>query len=153
MKRDARLHGLTSEHHHALVLVRRLRAGAPSALAQTRMLLAEAWDVTLEPHFAVEEELLLPGLEVAEPGLVSRTRREHAELRELMTSLPVVADPGCVVLAFAHALERHVRFEEGELFAACERLLSPAMLARVAEHRPHNPGPAPAPAASSRGRP
>jgi hypothetical protein len=152
VKRDQRLHGLTSEHHQALVLARRLRAGARTALAETRLLLTEAWDLTLEPHFALEEELLLPGLEAAEPDLVTRTQREHAHLRELVSSLPSSADPGAVLLTFADALERHVRFEENELLVACERLLPPAALTRVAEHRPHNPGRAPAPA-PSRGRP
>jgi hypothetical protein len=140
VKRDARLHGLTSEHHHALVLVRRLRAGARASAAEARLLLTEAWSLTLEPHFAVEEELLLPELAAAAPALVARTRDEHGSLRDLVAALPATADPEALLLAFASALERHVRFEERELFDACERLLTPATLARVAEHRPHNPG-------------
>jgi len=140
MKRDARLHGLTSEHHHALVLVRRLRATARASIGEARLLLTEAWELELEPHFAVEEELLLPGLAGAASELATRTRREHERMRELVAILATAADPWSVVLAFADLLERHVRFEEGELLGACERHLPPAALARVAEHRPHNPG-------------
>ena len=64
---------------------------------------------------------MLPRLEEAgETRLVERTRADHARLRELVrdaASVPVLAE-------FAALLERHVRFEEREVFVRFEALLA-----------------------------
>ena len=90
MKRDPRLHGLSSEHHHGLVLARRV-AQARLEAASVR----QRFDAELEPHFQLEEEALLPALEAAGAvALAARTRREHAELRQLdATVVAVHASP------------------------------------------------------------
>ena len=43
----------------------------------------------LEPHFDLEERLLLPGVErLGEAALAERTRDEHAQLRRLVQEAP-----------------------------------------------------------------
>ncbi len=87
MKRDIRLHGLTSDHHHALVLVRRIREALQKEQVDTAFIEAvhDKYKTDLSPHFKVEEDLLLPALEKAgEPALVSRTLSEHENLRALL---------------------------------------------------------------------
>jgi hemerythrin-like domain-containing protein len=83
-KRDVRLHGLTSDHHHALVLARRLREAAARG-GLDLILLAEVrrrYIEELGPHFAIEEEeLLRPVEQVGRTDLVARTLREHDALR------------------------------------------------------------------------
>ena len=138
MKRDVRLHGLSSDHHHALVLARRIREAVRAGHADAALFDAvhEAYTSELRPHFQVEEELLLPALELAgRPDLVRRTLSEHEELHNVLRE----ARGGSVVAAlerFASLLERHVRFEERELFVVCEQLLDDAVLGEVAVRAP-----------------
>jgi iron-sulfur cluster repair protein YtfE (RIC family) len=129
MKRDQRLHGLTSEHHHGLVLARRILQGRLDAAA-----VRKRFDAELTPHFQIEEELLLPALdEVGAVALAARTRSDHAELRGLLAAAER-GEPGRLA-AFATLLERHIRFEERELFPAVETLLSEEQLGRVPDTR------------------
>jgi hemerythrin-like domain-containing protein len=124
MKRDPRLRGLSSEHHQALVLARELGSG-DALLAELQARFARE----LEPHFRIEEEVLLPALRaIGEHELVARTEREHAALRQLV-------DRGGLA-AFAETLIEHVRFEERELFPCCEARLPGEVLAEVARRSP-----------------
>lgn len=132
MKRDARLHGLTSDHHHALRLAWDVRHGAQDRAMAIRV--AEAFERDLAPHFAAEERLLLPPLAArGAQAIVDRTLTDHAELRALATRAQT--EPACLA-DFAERLTTHVRFEERELFAACERLLTAAELDEVARQVP-----------------
>lgn len=136
MKRDARLHGLTSDHHHALVLARRVAREHTAGGAELVHAVREAFERELAPHFAVEEEVLLPALAaVGASNLVERTREEHALLRGHLAA----AESGNHerLADFATLLERHVRFEENELFPAAEARLGGEVLATVAARRPH----------------
>lgn len=131
MKRDPRLHGLSDDHHQALVLARRVRRAvdAGAADAALRATVDQAWASHLGPHFAVEERWLLPALEDAgEPALAARTRAEHVALRGHL-------DAGRLG-AFADLLRDHVRFEERTLFPACEARLPPAVLDAVGRAAP-----------------
>jgi hypothetical protein len=128
VKRHPHLEPLSDDHHGALVLARRcLRAaddggvGIPATWEDVRHRFARE----LEPHFRVEEHWLLPALEVAGEGaLVTRTRDEHARLRELVGP---PASPERLA-AFGGLLHAHVRFEERELFPRAERVLTDPVL-------------------------
>jgi hemerythrin-like domain-containing protein len=137
MKRDPRLHGLTLDHNHALMLCTQLtKAIAEGSFdVQRGEALGELFDGEIEQHFRLEEELLLPALSAAGAvELVQRTEAEHATLRSLLQS----ARQGDVDAAeeFATALRAHVRFEEHELFAGAEEQLSDAQLAEVLRRAP-----------------
>jgi hemerythrin-like domain-containing protein len=137
MTRDPRLHGLSSDHHHALVLARSVaaRAGRADAAAQAAREVADRFATELEPHFRVEEEVLLPALARAgEHALVARTERDHAFLRE--TAAEAREGRTERLGAFAERLTEHVRFEERELFPRCEQTLAPEVLDEVARRRP-----------------
>jgi hypothetical protein len=84
VKRDVRLHGLTSDHHHALVLARRIREAAAGGSLDAALPddARRRYDEELAPHFAIEEEELLPALgDGGRQDLVDRTLREHEALR------------------------------------------------------------------------
>lgn len=137
MKRDSRLHGLTSDHHHALVLALRIKQATATG-GVTRDLVSEVrrrFDTELLPHFVVEEDELLPALAArGRQDLVDRALSEHVALRQHLG-----AAEGGEVNALSHfgiLLEAHVRFEERELFPACEALLGPEVLARVEQRAP-----------------
>lgn len=134
MKRDPRLRRLSDDHHQALVLARRATSAAPSDPAA----LAELWDevvrrfaLELAPHFAIEEQHLLPAFERNGPSeLAARTREEHATLRRLVAdSSPDLASK---LASFGALLRDHVRFEERVLFNAAQDLLNEDVLDAVA---------------------
>ncbi|MBX3184562.1 MAG: hemerythrin domain-containing protein [Polyangiaceae bacterium] len=130
MKRDPRLRDLSSDHHQALVLARHV-SREPEWSAALGEALAARFEQELEPHFHIEEELLLPALRSAgEAELALRTQREHDTLRSLVRQ----AAEGSAVAArdFAELLTLHVRFEERQLFPTCETALNDAELDAVA---------------------
>jgi len=137
VRRDPRLHGLSADHRRALGLASRLaRLAAEGRLdAATVWQLRVEFDAALAPHFAIEEELLLPALRNAGGGeLARRTQAEHDELRAHLTA----AEAGELarVAAFAALLTAHVRFEERDLFPACEARLDASVLDAVAARTP-----------------
>jgi hemerythrin-like domain-containing protein len=126
LKRHLRLQPLSHDHHRALVLARHAQRAADrgadaSALAQTWSDVAQRFGSELEPHFRIEEAWLFPDLvDVGEVGLAERALADHARLRELVREEATRE----IALEFAELLERHVRFEERELFPRVERLLA-----------------------------
>lgn len=135
MKRDPRLRGLSSEHHLALVLARDLPQ-QPWTTDRGEAL-KQRFDRELDPHFRTEEELLLPALRSAgADGLADRAQRDHDFLRRTVARASA-GDPEAVV-AFAERLRDHVRFEEREMFGACEALLDDDVLDEVARRVPHD---------------
>lgn len=132
MKRDDRLKQLSSEHHHALVLARDLSRHAAAGTADAAVVadLRARFERELQPHFRVEEEILLPALRaLGDDALAARVEGDHSALRAHLAAAEQ-GDPGRVA-AFAELLAEHVRFEERELFQACEARLSGAVLDAV----------------------
>ena len=130
MKRSTALQPLSNEHHAALVLALRARRASASADAAADFWpsLVQRFAAELEPHFKVEEELLLPALERAgQAALAARTRAEHGELRQCISGESSPA----TLRRFGELLERHVRFEERELFEVAQQGLREEELAAI----------------------
>jgi len=131
MKRDVRLRGLSSEHHQALVLARSVEGLCEAWSPGARADLSSRFAGELEPHFQVEERLLLPALrDAGQAALAERTARDHEFLRAKASE--AIAGDDKAARAFAERLRQHVRFEEQELFPACEALLPGSVLDEVA---------------------
>lgn len=130
MKRSPELRSLSSEHHGALVLaVKARKAAASGDVSAFWEHLRERFAIELEPHFQAEERSLLPALERAgEDALVARTLAEHREMRECLAGTADAAN----LMRFADLLERHVRFEERELFEVAQQRLSEMELEHIA---------------------
>jgi len=127
MKRDERLKSLSRDHHHALVLARRATAEGHAAPPSLATELAATFEREIEPHFRVEEEVLLPALRAkGRADLVDRTVREHEELRTL--ALGAREGRTGLLEELGTLLTAHVRFEERELFPACEAVLEASIL-------------------------
>lgn len=128
MRRSPSLQTLSREHHTALVWVQRIiRAGDQAARDELMATLPSAFQREIEPHFRLEEELLLPCLELRGAGAtVLRTLAEHGQLRDLVAQ--VKAGSQASLQVFAQALKAHIRFEERELFSLAETLLPSPLL-------------------------
>lgn len=135
MKRCDSLRSLSEDHHHALALARRARrAGAGEGEASSEEVWAEVerrFATELEPHFRIEEEHLVPPLAaLGEAGLARRVAADHAALRRCLQ--PGGPRRPSDLARFGRLLERHVRFEERELFAVAQERLAAAALEAVA---------------------
>jgi len=140
MQRDFHLHGLTSEHHQALVLADRLRQACSQGGVSRELLLStlRIFVDDLNPHFEIEEELILPALHSAGmKDLVDRTNEEHHQLRSLIAAAETSDDATLHLQAFADLLTAHVRFEERALFNAAQQILTSKELEMLATTRPH----------------
>lgn len=136
MYRDPRLRGLSSEHHQALVLAvvlkKAAKSGDESALKTAAKELAERFVTELDPHFIVEEEVLLPALRArgtSEYDLIERTEIDHAWLRD--GAAKAARGETAHLGEYGERLSDHVRFEEKELFERCQNILSDAVLDEV----------------------
>ena len=139
MRRSRELKPLSSEHHHALLVAFQLKkglaghgdsAGAPRDLPGLVALARRFDDTTFQTHIRAEEELLGAHLS---PGDGRRLREEHRQLVKLLEGARNVRPPDArhALTAFADLLERHVRWEERELFPACEAAIDREALATI----------------------
>lgn len=140
MKRAHALRELSREHHEALVLARHACAAEPgSEAAQVqRAHLLTRWSEQFEPHFALEESVLLPALEAsgnARPAALALA--QHSELRQLIIGLQR-GDPQALA-AWGDAMRIHVQFEERALFPLAESVLDLTVLGELMTRRTLTP--------------
>ena len=139
VKRSRELRPLSSEHHQALLIAFQLKkglaghsesAGAPRDLPGLLALARRFEDSVFLAHTKAEEELL--GRHLATPD-VKRLKFEHAEMVRLLDLARAsrAGDVRQALAAFAELLERHIRWEEREVFPACEDALADDVLAKI----------------------
>jgi hemerythrin-like domain-containing protein len=139
MKRSRELKPLSAEHHQALLVAFQVKksleghpeaAGAPKDLPGLLALARRFEEEVFQPHARAEEELLGKYLT---SGDVKRLAAEHAELtRQLqLARSATAADLRAALGAFAELLERHVHWEERELFPYAEDHVDQDALAMI----------------------
>ena len=122
MKRHPALVPLSRDHHHALVIARRLRHATIQTAAETARAFLAHWDAEQKQHFRLEEELLLPAY--AAHGAPNHP----AVLRMLLDHMLIRRDAarlaGTPPLELLHdlgaRLSDHVQLEEHEVFPLIE---------------------------------
>ncbi len=143
MKRNPALVRLSWDHHHGLVMARRieleLAAGGDAAVAALYEDLIVFWVRGLLPHFRVENECLLARL-LRHTGpsdpTVLRTNEEHLLMEELVLAMreaTEVATRREALVAFGRRLKEHIRWEEAELFERTQTELTASELDRLGE--------------------
>jgi hemerythrin-like domain-containing protein len=141
VRRVPELRDLSDDHHTGLVLARRCRqAGRLRSSSSPETVweqVLEAFSRHLEPHFRIEEQHLLPGLEaIGEASLARRIREDHAALRAFRES----GAPGWASIErFGELLEAHIRFEEREVFETTQDRLPARTLEALAAACRANP--------------
>jgi len=135
LRRDPALVPLSHDHHQGLVAAQRLKRGEPAYRdcddpIQSILLL---WERELEFHFRQEEEHLFdPGGKGGElVGMIGRALDEHAEFRRMVAACADGDRGDGLVREFGLLLERHIRFEERELFPALQEHLDRELLAEL----------------------
>lgn len=135
LKRHKAIIPLSREHHHTLLLCWKIRKGFSKDVSPERMKGYSDWffENHVLPHFKIEETYLFPILG-NDDEMVRRALAEHRRLERLFREKKEL------VKALNHIeeeLEKHVRFEERELFMKIQEVATPEQLALVEEH--HGP--------------
>src|SRR5512137_779309 len=139
VKRSRELRPLSSEHHQALLVAFQLKkaiaghaetAGAPRDLDGLVALARRFEESVFLVHITAEEELLGRHLAASD---MRRLQEEHRQLRQLLAEARSLRQGSrrAPLAAFAELLERHVRWEERELFQHCEAHIGAEDLAVV----------------------
>jgi len=143
MKRHPSLLSLTTDHHHTLGLVVRIKRSEPEEAEGLAKLLLSTYEQAMLHHFRGEEEILLSAF-AAKVGddhpLIVRTLTEHIRIHRLADKVRKALQSNAVtkklLTEIAQTLEAHVRFEENELFTAIEATLTDDELHAVMERLP-----------------
>jgi hemerythrin-like domain-containing protein len=140
MRRSRQLKPLSSEHHHALLVAFQLKqalaghaesAGAPRDLPGLISLVRRFEGQVLRTHTRTEEDVLGAYLTGAD---MHRLETEHGELARLIEAASAPRPPAeqrAALAAFADLLERHVRWEEREVFPYAEGHVDADTLASI----------------------
>jgi hypothetical protein len=132
MKRDPALVSLSHEHHQALFVAQQLRRATNETAHAVRTTFLDFWTSDGEPHFRIEEQVLLPAFAAhgdAHHPLVARALCDHVAIRATATQIERDDDPDPATLRELGArLAAHVRLEERQLFPLIERAMpTPAL--------------------------
>jgi len=145
MKRSKNLIELSRDHHHGLLLGWKIKQGLKSDVETEELLnyVSHFAAKALFPHFAEEERQVLVYLDYNDE-YYKKTIEDHLEIREIINRL----SPGNVsnkdlLIELAGKVERHIRFEERELFPYLERVLSLEQLDAIGKliselHQPYS---------------
>jgi len=112
IKRAEELISLSRDHHQALLLCWKIKAGLSKNVALSRIYSYVEWffESHLRPHFRLEEDYVFP--------LVNSSNRElaleqHQQLKDILQSS--IKDEQTLI-RFQELLNEHIRFEERILF-------------------------------------
>jgi hemerythrin-like domain-containing protein len=139
MRRSRQLKPLSSEHHHSLLVAYQLKqalaghaesAGAPRDLVGLVALLRRFDGQVFRTHVRTEEDVLGAYLT---PEDFQRLRAEHAQLLGLIDATVdgSATEQRAALAAFADLLEKHVRWEEREVFPYAEGHVDADTLASI----------------------
>ena len=130
MKRSPALRDLSDDHHTALVVAQRCKRATPASYQAIWSEVRAGLDGHFAPHFALEEEHLVPALRrLSRESLADRILEEHVALRKALDKPQASLEE---VQSFGSLLERHVRFEEREVFDPLQDELPGPALAGLA---------------------
>lgn len=140
IKRHPAIAQYSREHHFGLMLCFKIRKGLARGVETRRIAdyVDRCFREELNEHFSLEETSLLPKFKDDDP-LRERTLREHVEIRSMAEQLRTGLVEPDALTKFADLLEKHIRFEERELFMKLQAMLSDKELWQLAkDHPPKN---------------
>ena len=143
IKRDAAIIELSKDHHFALLLIWKIREGLKKSIEPFRIsrYVVHFFDTDLIQHFREEEEILFTKIP-QENKLIQEAFQHHRDIKQLVDDMK--KNPGDRTLPekFADRLEKHIRFEERELFNYIQETISESSLKEIGSSlssRQHEP--------------
>jgi hemerythrin-like domain-containing protein len=123
----------------------RLQQGLKKSVQTDRLssYILYVWNNSLKHHFWQEEKSLSPVMQNSDQGekLLAKMNQDHQSFRSLIARLSQDRDQEKAINEFADLLNRHIRFEERELFTFLQQSLSVPQLNDVGKflHDHHQP--------------
>ena len=133
MKRHFVLVEFSKDHHQALILAQICKInspeynGMPTTDAGKAELVLERWESELNPHFNLEEKVLIPLVENKSRRLKELCKRiilEHKQIGNLIGKISEDVELESTLNEFGLLLDNHVRLEEREWFEEIQNSLS-----------------------------
>ncbi|HRI01062.1 MAG TPA: hemerythrin domain-containing protein [Saprospiraceae bacterium] len=131
IKKSEFLIPLSREHHFGLLLVWKIKTGLRKGIESHRIMNYCKWyyENYLKPHFLFEELLVFPIL-----GQSEQVRIALSEHKELTSLFETSSNFEKAVPQIASVLEKHIRFEERELFMEIEKNATADQLKLIQEN-------------------
>jgi len=127
--RHSTLQPLSRQHHQGLLVSLLLDKGLKknASLKEMRDFILQFWEDELRQHFEKEDLLFLP-LADTYPQLIehlTQLKNEHQEIRMLIQKLnnEIRSEQLETITSFSNNLEKHIRFEERQLFNIIQETL------------------------------
>lgn len=132
IKRNPAIVRFSRDHHFGLLLVWKIREGFRRSIEAERISLyvTKFFENELVPHFRDEEENLFTRLP-EDDKMRLQAENDHKKLNELIEHLMNNGNDEIMLSEFADLLEKHIRFEERELFNFIQESLTAAELAEI----------------------
>ena len=132
IKRDPAIVRFSKDHHFGLLLVWKIREGLKKSVEPARIskYVISFFGNELVPHFRDEEINLFARLSQDNEMRV-RAEDEHRLINSLTDELRKDNSRIDILINFADTLEKHIRFEERELFNFLQQKLDPSELAEI----------------------
>ncbi|MGZ3892833.1 MAG: hemerythrin domain-containing protein [Bacteroidia bacterium] len=126
----------SQEHHYGLLFVWKIRQGIKNNIDAARMAAFTLFffENDLQDHFKAEESVLFTKLDKENP-LIDRALKEHRAIYNLINDIRSNGNSVDLLAEFANTLEKHIRFEEREMFNYLQGKLSETELTMVIENQ------------------
>ena len=120
MQRAEQLQKLSHQHHNGLMAVLLLKKGVEKQADLSAMndFIVDTWNNELRNHFIKEEVFLHPHV-LALPDLMplyEQMKAEHHTMRKMINDIRSGGSSYEMISSFYSLLEKHIRFEEREMF-------------------------------------
>lgn len=137
IKRHPAIVSFSKDHHFGLLLVWKIRQGLDKAVEPERIsnYVIFFFKEDLEKHFKEEEQLLFCELPV-EDELRKQAEADHLKILNMVKAIKEKKDDIILLRQLADELEKHIRFEERELFNHLQNVIKPDDLERIAKRFP-----------------
>lgn len=131
LKRHKSIQPFSREHHQGLLLCWKIRKGIQNGVAHKKIKKYNDWffENHLKPHFDDEEKYMFPILG-EDHDMIKKALSEHRRLTRLFGEKN---DLEKTINHIEEELDRHIRFEERELFMLIQEKATPSELQKIDE--------------------
>lgn len=132
IKRSQAIVSFSKDHHFGLLLVWKIRQGLKKGINPERIsnYVGFFFKADLEQHFKDEEQLLFNKLQ-ANDVLRQQAEADHQEIYGLVAAIEKKKGDAALLNELADKLEKHIRFEERELFNHLQNNIAEVDLAEI----------------------